>query len=188
MIDNLPQDTLIRKRDRAVILLGFFTASRRSELVALTTDDISESREGLTVFVRRSKTDQEGAGRTKAVTRQERKEYCAVRAVRDWREAAGIEEGPIFRSIGKGGRVSAKALSSAAVAEIVKAAALRAGLDPVKYAGHSLRSGLVSAAAKEGATLQAIMAQTLHRDVNTVIGYIQAARLFEDTVTKLIKL
>ena len=188
MIDNLPQDTLIGKRDRAVILLGFFTASRRSELVALTAEDVIESLEGLTVFVRRSKTDQEGAGRTKAVTRQERKEYCAVRAVRDWREAAGIDEGPIFRSIGKGGRVSPKALSASAVAIIIKQAALMADLDPVKYAGHSLRSGLVTTAAKEGATLPAIMRQTGHQNVETVLRYMQSARLFEDTVTKLIKL
>ncbi|MHB1457967.1 MAG: hypothetical protein ACYC0V_13745, partial [Armatimonadota bacterium] len=102
MVDTLPQETLIGKRDRAVILLGFFTASRRSELVSLTTDDIIETEEGLQVTIRKSKTDQEAQGLTKAVTRQSWPPYCAVRAVRIWMESAGITSGPIFRSVAKG--------------------------------------------------------------------------------------
>lgn len=114
--------------------------------------------------------------------------YCAVRAVRVWTEAAGIVDGPVFRSVAKGVRVSSRALAGEGVANIVKAAAVRAGLDPTKYAGHSLRSGLVTTAAREGATMAAIMAQTGHTNTDTVVRYIRRARLFEDSVTRLIEL
>ncbi|MHB1456480.1 MAG: tyrosine-type recombinase/integrase, partial [Armatimonadota bacterium] len=127
-------------------------------------------------------------GLTKAVTRQSWPPYCAVRAVRIWMESAGITSGPIFRSVAKGGRVSANALAGEGVANIVKAAALRAGLDPARYAGHSLRSGLVTTAARKGASMAQIMSQTGHHNVETVIKYIRKARLFEDTVTKMINL
>lgn len=105
-----------------------------------------------------------------------------------WIDAAGITAGPIFRSVAKGGRVSMCALSAESVANIVKAAAVRAELDPTRYAGHSLRSGLVTTAAREGASIKEIMAQTGHKDTNTVIRYIQRARVIEDSVTRLIKL
>lgn len=188
MVNTLPADTLIGKRDRAVILLGFFTASRRSELVALTVDDLAEADNGLKITIRKSKTDQEGEGLVKGVTRQDNPPYCPVRAVMTWIDAAGITAGPIFRSVAKGGRVSMCALSAESVANIVKAAAVRAELDPTRYAGHSLRSGLVTTAAREGASIKEIMAQTGHKDTNTVIRYIQRARVIEDSVTRLIKL
>src|SRR5262245_33202299 len=94
-------DTLAGKRDRALLLLGFAGAFRRSEVVALDVDHLTESAEGLRVLIAGSKTDQEAEGVTIAIARGS--EACPVRAVREWLDAAGIERGPIFRPINKAG-------------------------------------------------------------------------------------
>ena len=80
-------DSLKGLRDRALILLGFAGAFRRSELVALDIADIEETDAGLRVTIRRSKTDQEGHGQTIAIVRGG--ETCPVKAVRIWIAAAG---------------------------------------------------------------------------------------------------
>jgi site-specific recombinase XerD len=93
---------LAAKRDRALLLLGFALAARRSELVALDVADVAECPEGLRVTIRRSKTDQEAAGAVIAVCKGSI--ACPVQALREWMTAAAITEGPVFRPIGKGGR------------------------------------------------------------------------------------
>jgi site-specific recombinase XerC len=99
-------------RDRAVLLLGFGGAFRRSELVALDVSDIEETDEGLRVTIRRSKTDQEGKGVTIAIVRGGA--YCPAKAMRIWLDAAGITEGPIFRPVRKGGKVRDQRLTASA--------------------------------------------------------------------------
>ena len=116
-------DTLRGKRDRALVLLGFAGALRRSELVGLDLADIEEVELGLLVSIRQSKTDQEGKGSTIAVTRGS--VACPVRALREWLSAAGIERGSLFRSINKGGRVCHVRLTSRSVANIIKEMAVR---------------------------------------------------------------
>jgi hypothetical protein len=69
-----------------------------------------------------------------------------VAALKAWHEAAAITEGPVFRPIAKGGRIQAARLTDRSVADIVKAHARRAGLDPKQFAGHSLRSNDTSQA------------------------------------------
>jgi integrase len=134
-------------RDRALLLLGFAGAFRRSELVALDAADIEETEAGLRVTIRHSKTDQEGQGVTIAIARGD--VACLVKALREWLGAAGIEAGPLFRPIDKAGRVARARLTDRSVANIVKAYAKRAGFDASTFSGHSLRSGfLTSAAAK----------------------------------------
>jgi len=114
-------------RDRALLLLGFAGAFRRSELVALDCEDIEESEAGVRIAIRHSKTDQEGQGATIAIVRGSI--ACPVAALKAWREAAGITTGPVFRSIRKGGKIGAR-LTAQSVADIVKANAERVGLDP----------------------------------------------------------
>ena len=136
-------------RDRALLLLGFAGAFRRSELVALDIEDIEETKEGLRVMIRRGKTDQEGKGATIAVVRGTL--VCPVAAYKAWIEAANISTGPVFRPIAKGERLQKARLTDRSVAKIVKAHAARVGLDPAGFSGHSLRSGfLTSAAARSG--------------------------------------
>jgi site-specific recombinase XerD len=171
---------LIGRRDRALLLLGFAGAFRRSELVGLTVGDCAFTSDGLTVLLRRSKTDQAGEGRKVGIPYGANPETCPVRTVQTWIEAAGIADGPLFRSINRHGRVQPAALSGGDVARVVKKLAQRAGLDPAKYAGHSLRAGHATSAAIAGASERSIMAQTGHRSVQMVRRYIREGSLFRE--------
>jgi site-specific recombinase XerD len=173
-------DSLLGLRDRALLLLGFAGAFRRSELVSLDVADLSFVPEGLTVLLRRSKTDQEGAGEKIGIPWGARGETCPVRAVRAWLDASGIGEGPIFRPIDRHGNILPKRLSPQAVAIVVKRRAEAAGLDPRRYAGHSLRAGLATSAAVAGASERSIMKQTRHKSLPMVRRYIREADLFRE--------
>jgi site-specific recombinase XerD len=171
-------DDLKGIRDRAILTFGFATACRRSELAALVVDDITEVDQGLIVRIERSKTDQEGQGHEIAVPRGVR--ACPVRALLAWLIAAGIEDGPLFRRMHRGGHVTEGAISPRTIAVVVKKYAALAGLDPDNFGGHSLRSGFATSAAANGATLFRLMDQTRHRSVETVRAYVRRAGLFED--------
>jgi site-specific recombinase XerD len=164
---------IIGARDRALILLGFAGASRRSELVGLDVEDCAFSKDGLTVTLRRSKTDQDGQGRKVGIPYGSNPDMCPVRTVQAWLEAAGITAGPLFRSINRHGQVQAGRLSGIDVARVVKKLADRAGRDASKYAGHSLRAGHATSAAITGASERSIMKQTGHRSVQMVRRYIR---------------
>jgi integrase len=169
---------LAGKCDRALLLLGFALAARRSELVALDVADLEECPEGLRVTIRRSKTDQEGAGAVVAVCRGSI--ACPVASVKDWLAAADIADGPVFRRVGKGGRVLPGRLHPQNVALIVKAYAARLGLDPGAFSGHSLRSGFLTSAAARGASLFKMMDVSRHKSVDTLRGYVRDADAFRD--------
>jgi len=171
---------LIGIRDRALILLGFAGAFRRSELVALSVDDCVFSKDGLTVTLRRSKTDQAGAGRKIGIPYGSNPETCPIRNLQSWIEQAGISDGPMFRSINRHGQVQTGGLSGIDVARVVKKLADRAGLDAAKYAGHSLRAGHATSAAIAGASERSIMNQTGHRSVQMVRRYIRDGSLFRE--------
>jgi integrase len=165
-------------RDRALLLLGFAGAFRRSELVVLDVGDVAIAREGAIVTVRRSKTDQEGAGQQVGVPRGKQPASCSVRALLAWLELLDADAGPIFRSVDRLGRIRPTRLGDRDVARIVKRAAARADLDPRRYAGHSLRARLATSAAIAGVEERAIMAQTRHRSVAVARRYIRDGSLF----------
>jgi site-specific recombinase XerD len=164
-------------RDRALLLIGFAGAFRRSELVALDVEDLEESELGFKVVIRHSKTDQEGAGQTIAIVRGS--VACPVTALKAWLEAGGITTGAVFRSVKKGGAVAGR-LSAQSVADIVKLYAERVGLDPALFAGHSMRSGFITSAAKRGASIFKMMDQSRHRSVETLRGYVRDAEIFKE--------
>lgn len=166
-------------RDKALLLLGFAGAFRRSELVALQVEDLQLRREGLVVTIRRSKTDQEGAGVQLGIPKGRDRGLCPVRAVDAWLKAAQLAEGPLFRPIDRHGRIKPKALDALEVWRLVKRLAEAVGLDPADYGGHSLRAGLATAAAAAGAEERDIMRQTRHKSERMVRKYIRGARLFE---------
>jgi integrase len=168
MTEALPHG-LLGVRDRALLLVGFAGAFRRSELAALWREDVQETEEGLVIRVRRSKTDQEGQGREVALPYGSCPETCPVRACRAWIEAADLEDGPLFRRIDRHGHVNRRALHRDSIGGIVKRAAQAAGLDPKPYAGHSLRARELD-----------IMRQTGHRSLETVRKYIRGRGLFRD--------
>jgi integrase len=179
MVSTL-QDNLIGVRDRALLLLGFAGAFRRSELVGLDVEDLVISREGITVNIRKSKTDQEGNGRKIGIPYGSNPDTCPVRSVMVWLELSEITTGPLFRSIDRHGNLQQGRLSDKAVALVVKRAAKAAGLDDSKYSGHSLRAGLATSAAMNGVSERAIMNQTGHRSVNMVRKYIREGSLFRE--------
>ena len=177
MAANMP-DGLIGLRDRALLLLGFAGAFRRSELVALNVADIQECEAGLRVRISRSKTDQEAQGVTIGIVPGA--VACPVQAVKAWIEAAAITDGPVFRSIAKGERVSSVRLSDKSVADIVKRHVSRLGLDPAAFGGHSLRAGFLTSAAAKGASIFKMMDTSRHKSVDTLRGYVRDAELFRD--------
>ena len=179
MVSTLPPGCR-GSRDRALLVLGFAGAFRRAELVALDVNDLAFGTEGLVVLVRRSKTDQEAEGRSVGIPYGGRPETCPVRTTRAWLDAAHITEGAVFRRVIGRGRVADARLSGRAVACLVQRVGGAAGLDPATLAGHSLRAGLATAAARAGKGERAIMAQTGHRSVTMVRRYIRCADLFSD--------
>jgi integrase len=172
--------TIHGARDRALLLLGWAGAFRRSALVALDVPDLVVDAEGLAVTIRRDKTDQEGRGRTIAIPFSSSSEVCPVRSVRAWLDAAGVSEGPIFRAVNRHGRVGAARLSDRAVALVVQRAATSIGLDAATFAGHSLRAGFATSAARAGKADRDIMRQTGHRSRAMLDRYVRAAQLWID--------
>ena len=166
-------------RDRALLLLGFAGGFRRSEIVGLDVADIENSRQGLIVNLRRSKTDQEGAGRKLGVP-YGRTRFCPVLAVERWLKISGITSGAIFRPINRHGQVAPGRLSGDAVSVIIKERAAAAGYEPGDYSGHSLRSGFVTSAAMAGVASWRIRRQTGHTNDLTLDRYIRSAEMFAD--------
>lgn len=170
MLGAIGGDSIRNLRDRAILLLGTASALRESEIVALDLDDLQWCEEGILVRLRRSKTDQAGVGRQVAVAAAS-PDRCPVQALRAWIDRAKVTQGALFRSLQRNGRPKAARLPAEEVAETVKRAARAAGLDPSRFAGHSLRAGYVTQARREGIDWATIMEQTGHRKVDTVMRY-----------------
>ena len=164
-------------RDRALTLLGFRAALRRSELVALDVEDLAFSVEGVLISIRRSKTDQEGCGRTIAVPYC--KAACAVTALLDWLDVANVEVGPVFQSLDSVGSPQGR-LTAQSVSLILRAYARAAGVEASHLSAHSLRAGFVTTAAKAGTAVHAIQRQTGHRSIETLYRYVRTTNPFVD--------
>jgi len=166
-------------RDRALLLVGFAGAFRRSELVSLTVEDVQFDKRGLLIHLIRSKTDQEGRGRKIAIP-YARGAVCAVHALQAWLEASGISAGLIFRGVTRHELISEVGLTPQSVALVIKERASAVGLDPNKYSGHSLRAGLVTSAAQMGVSSWKIRQQTGHKSDAMLYRYIRDANVFTD--------
>ena len=165
-------DDLRGKLYRALLLVGFWGAFRRSELAGLRVGDITFTDYGARVLVARSKTDQEGEGQWKQLERLDDQELCPVHALRSWLAAAGITSGPAFRSINLlSGKVNPKGISARHIARIVKLLAERIGESPHEFSGHSLRAGFVTSALAAGAGELDVMEQTGHKTARMLAVY-----------------
>lgn len=173
-------DTMKGIRDRALLLLGFAGALRRSELVSLDFADLEFSNDGLAINLRRSKTDQEGTGRKVGIPYGSNPATCPVRSLQKWLTIAGIKDGALFRGLNRHGQIISGRLTDKVVALVVKECAKNAGLNPDLFAGHSLRAGLATSAAAAGVSERAIMNQTGHKNVQMVRRYIREEGLFKD--------
>jgi integrase len=178
MLACLP-DTLLGVRDRALLLMGFAGAFRRSELVALDAEHLQETPDGLVVTIQRSKTDQEGAGRKVAIPYGSLLGTCSVRNLKVWMGAAAIENGALFRSINRHGQIGNR-LTDQSVALIVKRRVGAVGLEMELFSGHSLRAGLATSAAIAGASEDAIMKQLGHKSPTMTRRYVRSTSLFRE--------
>ena len=166
-------------RDRALLLIGFAGALRRSELVALNIADITEDDQGLQLVLRRSKTDQEGQTKTLGLPYGSKPATCPVRAWRAWHQLAEVDTGPAFRPITRHGCVGTKRLSDRAVADMIGRRALAAGLDG-HFAGHSLRSGFAIEGYAQGTPELAIMRHGRWRSAAVMRGYVEEGGIWND--------
>ena len=192
--DAKPGAALRARRDKALLLLGFAAALRRSELAAVEAGHLSYTPEGLRLWIPKSKSDQVGAGQVVGVAYGDRAETCPVRAVRSYLTAASREladhgrpspvSGPVFRAVDRWGRLGKKAITGRTVANVVKHHAEAAGLDSTLYAGHSLRAGFATTAARAGKPDRAIQKQTRHKSAAMLAEYVREGRLFEDNASE----
>jgi site-specific recombinase XerD len=162
LLDSCPKN-LLGLRDRALILTGFAGAFRRSELCAMTVCDLSFLDSGLVINLPRSKADQEQAGDKVAIPFGEHAETCPIKALREWLAAANITSGAVFRAVDRHNKVAATGLHRDSIAEILKTAATRAGINATNIAGHSVRAGMATQAALNGSSERAIAKTTRHR-------------------------
>lgn len=174
-------------RDVALLLVGFAGCFRRSELVALEVGDLGFPEEGMEAVLRRSKTDQEGEGITKRIPYGSSPATCPVRNLRSWMKSAAIEDGLVFRSVSRHGKVG-QSLGSRSVALAVKRRASEAGLDPDDFAGHSLRSGLATSAVAAGASVAAVMRSGGWRSERVALGYVRARDAWEENAAATVGL
>tara|TARA_B100001996_G_scaffold17834_1_gene14715 strand:+ start:785 stop:1699 length:915 start_codon:yes stop_codon:yes gene_type:complete len=165
-----------RLRNRTLILIGFAGGFRRSELVAINYEDIDFVKEGVKIFVKRSKTDQSGEGMTKGIPYFLNPIYCPVTSLKKLVQELQIKSGRIFE------------ISDKSVALTIKKYVGIAGLDSNKYSGHSLRSGFATSTAELGAEERSIMAMTGHKTTQMVRRYIQEANLFKNNALNKIKI
>ncbi|WFU41783.1 site-specific integrase [Bradyrhizobium sp. CB82] len=172
-------------RDRALLLVGFAGALRRSELVGLDIEDVEYVRQGIILHLRRSKTDQEGRGEKIGIPLG-RGRWCPVAALAVWLEASGITAGAVFRPVDRHGRVEDMRLSGEAVGLILRERVEAAGFDPTSYSGHSLRAGLATSAAQADVPMWRIRSQTRHASDAMLARYIRAGELITDNAAGML--
>ena len=180
MMANCP-DTMIGLRDAALLGIGFAAALRRSELVAITVEDITFVDDGLRLLIPRSKTDQTGEGVEVAVIRGVR--LRPVAALKAWLAASGITTGPVFRPVKLGGKIVDEAMRGNAVARVLKKHCRRLGIDPTNYSAHSLRAGLITSSAEANANIFRIQLVSRHRSLESLQGYVRSTDIFKEHCT-----
>jgi site-specific recombinase XerD len=176
VIEKNNTNELKKNRDKALILIGFSGGFRRSELVNIDLEDIEFTKEGLKIFIKRSKTDQSGEGMTKAIPYFKEKSFCPVIFLKKWIEVSNIRKGLLFN------------ISDKMVAILIKRYLSKAGFDSKKYSGHSLRSGFATVAADFGADEKSIMNMTGHKTTSMVRRYIKESNLFKNNALNKIKI
>ncbi len=172
--------TLAGTRDRALFLIGFAGALRRSELVGLDVAHVAWTDAGITLLIERSKTDKEGEGAQIAIPHGRAEATCPVSALRDWLAAAEVTTGPLFRKVNRGGKVEAGRLSTDAVRQILLKRAAQAGIEGTlaePVTPHGLRAGFVTTAYRNGVSDEEIMGHTRHRSLTTMRSYVRRAKL-----------
>jgi integrase len=178
-------ESLVGKRDRALLLFAWATGGRRrSEVTAATLENVVPNEDGsYTYWLGATKTNQSGERRPEDAKPVVGRAAAALKA---WLEAAHAKEGPIFRRI-RAGTTVAEPLRPQAVWTIVKERAAAAGLDG-SFSAHSLRSGFLTEAGRRGISVGEAMALSGHASVQVALSYYRvgeaataaAARLLDE--------
>ena len=172
-------------RDRALLLLGWASGGRRrSEITGLRHEDIGLQdfdRDGL-IWIRLVETKTTLRGKTPALVLKGR----AAQAVVAWIDAAGIDDGALFRAISKSDRVLARGLAPEAVSAILRRLLVAAGHPPGHASPHGLRSGFLTQAALDGAPIQAAMRLSLHRSAAQAQRYYADVEISANPATELL--
>jgi site-specific recombinase XerD len=176
IIDNSEKDERKKARDKALMLIGFSGGFRRSELVNIDLEDLEFTKEGVKIFLKRSKTDQSGEGMIKAIPYFKDINFCPIHSLKRWIEISQINNGLIFD------------ISDKMVAILIKKYLSEAGFESEKYSGHSLRSGFATVAADSGADEKSIMTMTGHKTTQMVRRYIKETNLFKNNALKKMNL
>jgi integrase len=171
-------------RDRSIILVGYAGAFRRGELARIREEDVSLNPDGMEIHVPKTKTEP----RTVGINFARNADFCPVRTLREWMNAAGIKEGPIFRAVPRSAEIApddeAEPVSGKTVRNVIGDAAEAAGLDRDTVAGHSLRRGHLTQGALNGAELNRLMKQAGHVDPRTTAGYVEDAKRMETNTSR----
>ena len=168
IINRTEKNDKKKARDKALILIGFSGGFRRSELVNIDFEDLEFVKEGVKIFIKRSKTDQSGEGMIKAIPYFKEKFFCPVFFLKNWIEVCKLKSGLVFN------------ISDKMVSILIKKYLSAAGFDAKKYSGHSLRSGFATVAANSGADEKSIMNMTGHKTTQMVRRYIKESNLFKN--------
>lgn len=184
--------SLAGRRDRALLLLGYAGALRRSELVAVEREHVQLTHDGLRLLIPRAKGDQTGKGVSIGLPRAAASpDRCPVRAMEVWLDSSGCRYGPVFRAIDNRGVISNRGLHPDAVRKILAKRAALAGVVVAtgeRLSPHGLRAGFITQAYVNGARDEQIMDHTRQKDLRTMRGYVRRAKLVSDSPAKLLGL
>ena len=176
-------------RDRALLLVGFVAALRRSELAGVCVEHLAAHPKGQVLNIPRSKTDQHGEGQLVVLPYATRPEHCPVLALGDWLAASNISTGPVFRPVHRNGiTIRPNAMTEAAINRAVQRACTRALGTTIAYSAHSLRAGFATYAAQRGASDRAIAHQTRHRSLASLDAYIRVENAWTDNAATILDL
>ncbi len=180
MVQLCPSNSLRDMRDRAILLLLFAGAFRRSELIAINIEDITWNEKGMEIKILRSKTDQESKGDVTVILPAENEIYCPIKAVKNWIDKAQLKDGALFRGITKNNKILINRLNYNVVYFLFKSCAFKLGLPLKEFSPHSSRAGFVTSAYENGAMLTKIMEQARMKSMQTVHRYIRHAQRYEN--------
>ncbi len=171
-------DALRHRRDRALILLGFWRGFRGDELIRVQVEHLRlVPGEGMTCFLSRSKSDRQAMGNTYKVPALSR--LCPVTATAEWTAAADLTQGPLFRSVDRWGRISEAPLHPNSLIPLLRRLFTAAGLpDAEDYSSHSLRRGFAGWANANGWDVKALMEYVGWRDVHSAMRYLDGGDPF----------
>jgi integrase len=175
---RLRSDDPIDVRNRALILVGFASAWRRSELASLAVRDVTIEPRGARLWIPQSKTDQKCEGEETEIIHAKDPAVCPVRALEHWLRVRGRTPGPLFVRFRAWGEMTLAAISGQQVANVLKDALANIGEDPTLYGAHSLRSGMITAAVEKNVPLPLIMQHSRHKRVDTMMRYVKRGQAF----------